>query len=232
MTSKKQNLELSDQELVLKLKEDVKYLGVVYENYKSKSILFLKRYSKNLKHIELSDVFSESCYELYKNFALKNKPLSEETSLQTYLNAICLNQLRKTLIKELDENGSIKNKNKSNPNNVLSNEKNEIQDRLSNINYSINNFKVEWLKEEFDHDFDRKFQDDNQKKLIKNAFVKLKENGGHCAELLVLFWWRKRSMKELTVFFGYKNERVTIQQKAKCQKRLSKLIEKNKQNGI
>ena len=65
-----------------------------------------------------------------------------------------------------------------------------------------------------------------QKIAIKKALFKMKADGGHCAELLVLFWWRKRSMKELTEIYGYKNELTAKNQKARCQKRLKFLMQK------
>ena len=92
MALSKNDSKLSDQEIVLKLKEDISFLGIVYEKCKSSSIAFLRNKGQKLKHIELEDIFSESCYELYLNFVIKNKPLFEETSLQTYLNKFYLNR--------------------------------------------------------------------------------------------------------------------------------------------
>jgi hypothetical protein len=51
----------------------------------------------------------------------------------------------------------------------------------------------------------------------------MKAAGGHCYELLTLFWYHKKSMNELTTEFGYTNEVNTRNQKAKCQKRLEKI---------
>ncbi len=227
MALSKNDSKLSDQEIVLKLKEDIKFLGIVYEKCKSSSIAFLRKNGQKLKHIELEDIFSQSCYELYINFVVKNKTLEEEASLQTYLNKICLNQLRKASSKELDNNGMIKvvKKTLDEDGKVLQNEKNEQDDRNFIRNSNSKEINNEWLPD--NENYDKEIPNDSQKNAIKKAFLKMKETGGHCAELLVLFWWRKRSMKELTNRFGYKNERVTIQQKAKCQKRLKKLMQKN-----
>jgi len=224
MADKNNLSNLSDQELVAKIKEDSEYLKEVYRRCKSASILFLRKYSKGLRHIELEDVFSESCYELYRNFAIKDKPL--ESSLQTYLNKICRNQLLNVQNKELDINGNIKIKKKplNEEDKKKYNETVEEDDRkvARNSNYKITN--PDWLPDNTVKDEDN--SNVLQKNAIKSALRKMKADGGHCAEFLVLFWWRKRSMKELTEKFGYKNERTTIQQKARCQKRIKILMQK------
>ncbi len=218
--------ELNDQELVVKIKEDSYYLKEVDRRCKSASILYLRKYSRGLRHLELDDIFSESCYQLYLNFAIKNKPLDSDTSLQTYLNKICFNQLISAQSKELDSNGNVKIKKKplNDDDKKKYNEKVEEDDRKVAINSNYKITKSEWLPD------NRIEVEENtniaQKNAIKAALQKIKADGGHCAEFLVLFWWKKRSMKELTEKFGYKNERTTIQRKAKCQKRLKILMQK------
>ena len=226
MADKNNLLKLSDQELIIKIKEDIRYLGVVHEKCKSASILFLRKYSKGLRHIEMEDVFSESCIKLYENIIYKNLELINNSSLQTYLNRICLNQLRSFDDKELDINGNIKTKKKllNDEDKKNYNETIEEDDRKvsRNSNYNITN--PDWLPDNtVNDDGNTNF---SQKNAIKAALRKMKADGGHCAELLVLFWWRKRSMKELMEIYGYKNERTTIQQKARCQKRIKILMQK------
>ena len=217
-------LEFSDQELRNKIIEDSKYLGIVYEKYKVSSISFLKTKSSGLRHLELDDIFSESCMELYKNFAFKDKPL--ESSLQTYLNSICLNQLRSVQNKELDSDGNIKVKKKplSDEDKKNYNEKIEKDEILASRNSNNKPVNPDWLPDAAPEDED--FTNVIKKNAIKAALRKMKADGGHCAELLVLFWWRKRSMRELMEIYGYKNERTTIQQKARCQKRIKILMQK------
>jgi RNA polymerase sigma factor (sigma-70 family) len=224
MADKNNLSNLSDQELVVKIKEDSEYLKEVYRRCKSASILFLRKYSKGLRHIELEDVFSESCYELYRNFAIKDKPL--ESSLQTYLNKICRNQLLNVQNKELDINGNIKTKKKPviDDDKKSYNETVEEEERKIAINSNYIRTNPDWLPDNSVQDEDS--TNVSQKNAIKAALRKMKADGGHCAEFLVLFWWRKRSMKELTEKFGYKNERTTIQQKARCQKRIKILMQK------
>lgn len=217
-------LELSDQELRNKIIEDSKYLGIVYEKYKVSSISFLRTKSSGLRHVELEDVFSESCYQLYRNFAIKNKPL--DSSLQTYLNGICLNQLRSINSKELDINGNVKIRKKhlSDDDKKKYNDTVEEEDRkvARNSNYHVTN--SEWLPDNSIEGNEN--ANVSQKNAIKAALRKMKADGGHCAELLVLFWWRKRSMRELMEIYGYKNELTTKSNKAKCQKRLKIIMQK------
>jgi RNA polymerase sigma factor (sigma-70 family) len=224
MADKNNFSNLTDQELVVKIKEDPEYLKEVYRRCKSASILFLRKYSKGLRHIELDDVFSESCYELYRNFAIKDKPL--ESSLQTYLNTICRNQLLNEQNKELDINGNIKTKKKplNEEDKKKYNETVEEDDRKVARNSNYNKTNSEWLP-----DNSVEVEENANvypKNAIKSALQKMKADGGHCAELLVLFWWRKRSMKELTEIYGYKNELTTKSNKAKCQKRLKIIMQK------
>jgi hypothetical protein len=58
---------------------------------------------------------------------------------------------------------------------------------------------------------------------IESALEKMKAAGGHCYEMLTLFWYHQKSMKDLTSIFGYTNEVNTRNQKSRCQERLRKL---------
>lgn len=224
MADKFNLLKLSDQELIEKMRQDSRYLGVVHEKYKSACMIFLNGYSKKLKHITTEDVFSESCFQLYKNIIHKNLELTNNSSLQTYLNSICLNQLRNALGKELNKDGTIKSTKKTSGDGSekKDNENAEIKDRMTIRDSNNKTTNPDWLPDDISNDKD--YSDASQKSAIKKALFKMKADGGHCAELLVLFWWRKRSMKELTEIFGYTNEVNTRNQKARCQKRLKTIM--------
>lgn len=226
MAHKIKSLELSDQELIIKIKEDTRYLSVVHKEYKSTCISFLRTKSIGLRHIELDDIFSESCIKLYENIIHKNLELINNSSLQTYLNSICLNQLRSVENKELDINGNIKTKKKplDEEDKKNYNEKIEKDEILSLRNSNDRPINPDWLPNVISED--QEYANEIQKNAVKTALRKMKHDGGHCAELLVLFWWRKRSMKELTEIYGYKNEHTTKNQKARCQKRLKIIMQK------
>ena len=48
----------------------------------------------------------------------------------------------------------------------------------------------------------------------------IKNSGGKCYDLLTQFWYKRKSMRELTEIFEYTNEGNTKNQKSKCQERL------------
>jgi DNA-directed RNA polymerase specialized sigma24 family protein len=226
MADKINSLKLSDQELIIKIREDSRYLSVVREKYMFSCLKLLSKYSKKLKHITSEDVFSESCFQLYKNIKQKNLELTNNSSLKTYLNSICLRQLLKELNGELENKGFNSQNRKIiiNEDIFSANELIELEDRLKILSSNYKTTNPDWLPDAISED-----EDDfniTQKNAIKAALRKMKADGGHCAELLVLFWWRKRSMKELMEIYGYKNERTTIQQKARCQKRIKIIMQK------
>lgn len=55
---------------------------------------------------------------------------------------------------------------------------------------------------------------------IQKAFNIMKEKGGNCAEILMMFWYQKASMQDIATKFSYSNPANAKNQKAKCQKRL------------
>jgi hypothetical protein len=78
------------------------------------------------------------------------------------------------------------------------------------------------------------FEDSKEPKYIaiEKALNKMKDAGGHCYELLTLFWYHKKSMNDLTAEFGYTNEVNTRNQKSKCQKRLEKIAFNELKNQV
>ena len=184
--------------------------------------IILKKKFKNLK-FKFKNI---KIQKLYENIIHKNLQLINNSSLQTYLNSICLNQLRSVENKELDINGNIKTKKKplDDEDKKNYNEKIEKDEILSLRNSNDGPINPDWLPNVISED--QEYANEIQKNAVKTALRKMKHDGGHCAELLVLFWWRKRSMKELTEIYGYKNELTTKNQKARCQKRLKIIMQK------
>jgi hypothetical protein len=114
-------------------------------------------------------------------------------SIQTYLNSVCRFQLL-TKLKQI------------NTLNIVDGDGNSKHDSS--------------ITDQLDEIIDEK---ESQFTAIENALLKMKDAGGHCYELLTLFWYHKKSMNELTTVFGYTNEVNTRVQKSKCQKRLEKM---------
>lgn len=190
---------LTDLELIQLIQENQDYLGVVYKRCKSYCIQFMRKMTNGSKSdYELDDVFHDSILVLYEKIVSGNFELT--ASLQTYLNSVCRFQLLNKLGK--DEKYSYYDEpiGKDDEDNLIS-YNSTITDTLDEIE-------------------DPK---DSQFAAIESALEIMKEAGGHCYELLTLFWYHKKSMNELTAIFGYNNSDTTKNQKGRCQKRLEKM---------
>lgn len=55
---------------------------------------------------------------------------------------------------------------------------------------------------------------------IRKALKVIRDTGGNCAEMLIMFWYHKATMKDIAEKFGYTNPSNAKNQKARCQKRL------------
>ena len=157
-----------------------------------------KMTSRKISDYELEDVFQDANIILYEKIVKGDFVLT--ASFQTYLNSVCRFQLLNTLEKSkltTDYEDNSDDDDDENPNGYHS----SITDSLDDVDHS----------------------NEPQFLAIETALVKMKDAGGHCYELLTLFWYHKKSMNELTTEFGYTNEVNTRNQKAKCQKRLEKI---------
>jgi RNA polymerase sigma factor (sigma-70 family) len=187
----------SDQELLKKIKENSDNLGYVYKNCKSNSIRFMKKMTSKMNEYELEDVFQDAILVLYEKITKGNFELT--CSFQTYLNSVCRIQLLNTF-----------NKSEITVDFIENNEDDDDNSELSYLNITDSLDVIDNTNEPY-------FQ------AIEKALLKIKEAGGHCYELLTLFWYHKKSMNELAETFGYSNADNTKNQKARCQKRLEKL---------
>lgn len=191
---------LTDQELVILIQQNQDYLGEIYKRCKQYCIQFMRKMTNGSKSdYELDDVFHDSILVLYEKIIKGDFELT--ASLQTYLNSVCRFQLlnkmgKEKLTSDYDEHIG-KDDDDDNPLSYKSN----ITDTLD---------EIEDPKE-------------SQFTAIERALIMMKEAGGHCYELLTLFWYHKKSMNELSQYFGYSNSDNAKNQKARCQKRLEKM---------
>lgn len=191
---------LTDKELVVLIQQNQDYLGEVYKRCKHYSILFMRKMTNGTKSdYELDDIFHDAILVLYEKIIGANFELT--ASFQTYLNSVCRNILWNNfrsgkINSDFDENLELE-MDEGNPMSY----KSTITDFLDDIEDSK----------------------ESQFTAIERALVVMKEAGGHCYELLSLFWYHKKSMNELTTIFGYSNSDTTKNQKARCQKRLEKM---------
>lgn len=191
--------DLNDKELVARIQQNPDCLGVVYKQCKNYCMKFMRNMTSNkMTSYELEDVFHDAVIVLYENIIKGDFVLT--ASLQTYLNSVCRFQLLTKLGKDK----------------IMSDfqENSETEDDKSPMAYkSIITDSLEEIGDSKETHFNA----------IESALLKMKAAGGHCYELLTLFWYHKKSMNELTSVFGYSNADNTKNQKAKCQKRLEKM---------
>ena len=191
---------LTDSELVELIQENQDYLGEVYKRCKSYCIQFMRKMTNGSKSdYELDDVFHDAILVLYEKIVAGNFELT--ASLQTYLNSVCRFQLLNKLGKEKGYSDYDEHIGKDDDEDNPMSYKSTITDTLD---------EIEDPKE-------------SQFTAIERALIVMKEAGGHCYELLTLFWYHKKSMTELTQHFGYSNSDNTKNQKGRCQKRLEKM---------
>lgn len=189
---------LTDQELVILIQQNQDYLGEVYKRCKQYSIQFMRKMTNGSKSdYELDDVFHDSILVLYEKIIKGDFELT--ASLQTYLNSVCRFQLLTKLGKEklssdYEDNAETDDENPMSYKSTITDTLDEIEDPK-----------------------------ESQFTAIESALILMKEAGGHCYELLTLFWYHKKSMNELTQHFGYSNSDNTKNQKGRCQKRLEKM---------
>mgnify|MGYP003408512773 FL=1 len=199
MAEKINYVSLNDQELLIKIKQNSDYLGIVYKQCKANCLGFMRKMtSGKISDYELEDVFQDANIILYEKIVKGDFVLT--ASFQTYLNSVCrfqlLNSIEKSkLTTDYQDNSDVDDD--ENPNGYHS----SITDSLDAVDHS----------------------NEPQFLAIETALEKMKVAGGHCYELLTLFWYHKKSMNELTTEFGYNNSDTTKNQKARCQKRMEKM---------
>ncbi|EIJ38790.1 RNA polymerase sigma factor, sigma-70 family [Galbibacter orientalis DSM 19592] len=189
--------QISDQELIELIKDDSDYLGVIYKRCYDYCIMFMHKVkgSNNSFDTDLDEVFNDAVMVLYEKILEGNFKLT--ASIQTYLSSVCRFQLLNRF-----------KKNKQN---------------ISLEDFDNNGEHLQFDGAVTDTLVDVEAENEEQFKAMENALTEMKNAGGKCYELLTLFWYHKKSMKELSEIFGYTNPANAKNQKAKCQKRLEKL---------
>ena len=188
--------ELNDQELLIRIKDNSDYLGIVYKRCKTNCISFMRKMtSGKISDYELEDVFHDANIILHEKILKGDFVLT--ASFQTYLNSVCRFQLLNTIEKSkltTDYQENSEDDDDENPNSSNS----SITDSLDAIDHSNEPLFL----------------------AIERSLDLMKTAGGKCYELLTQFWYKKRTMKELTEIFEYSDANNTKHQKARCQERL------------
>ena len=58
---------------------------------------------------------------------------------------------------------------------------------------------------------------------LEKALEKMKAAGGHCYEMLTLFWYHQKSHIEIAQIMNYSNDKTSKKQKSGCQEKLRKM---------
>ena len=199
MADKNNFTTLNDQELLVKIKENSDYLGIVYKRCKANCLGFMRKMtSGKISDYELEDVFQDANIILYEKIVKGDFVLT--ATFQTYLNSVCRFQLLNTIEKSkltTDYQDNSDDDDDENPNGYHS----SITDSLDAVDHS----------------------NEPQFLAIETALEKMKAAGGHCYELLTLFWYHKKSHDEIAKIMNYSNDKTSKKQKSGCQEKLRKL---------
>jgi RNA polymerase sigma factor (sigma-70 family) len=199
--------ELSDQELLIRIKDNNDYLGIVYKRCKPNCINFMRKMTNGkISDYELEDVCQDAYVVLNENILKGDFMLT--ASFQTYLNSVCRFQLLNTIKKSRLNADYFENSEDDDDENPMG--------YISTITDTL---------DEIDHSNEPLFL------AIERALGIMKSAGGKCYELLTQFWYKRRSMKELTEIFDYSDANNTKHQKARCQERL-RVMSYNELKGI
>ena len=191
---------LTDSELVQLIQQNQDYLGEVYKRCKQYSISFMRKMTNGAKNdYELDDVFHDSILVLYEKIIKGNFELT--ASLQVYLNSVCRFQLLNKLGKD---------KKYSEYNEPIGKDGDEDNSMSYNASITDTLDEIEDPKE-------------SQFTAIESALEIIKAAGGHCYELLTLYWYHKKSHVEIAQIMNYSNDKTSKKQKSGCQEKLRKM---------
>lgn len=165
----------------------------LYNKHKDYCIRFMK--SKFEDDEEIKDIFQDAIIVFIENVRNKNLKL-KKTSIQTYLNSVCFNQLK------------IRFNAKNKP--ILSGGDEEI----------YNNYKsdiTDWLSE-MDSEKNERLA------IIQEELEVLKLSGPQCYELLKNYYFKKKTMEQIAKTMNYTNAETAKSQNYKCKERLKKMV--------
>lgn len=188
-------LQLTDIELVEKIKDNADALGIVFKKCKSSSMSFMRKMTgANTSDFELEDVFQDAIIIFYEKILKGNFVLT--AAIQTYINSVCRYQLL--------------NKIKVNKLTTVF-EDQDLDDEGKHMSYDVN------ITDTLDE-----IEDQKEAKFIalEKALEMMKAGGGKCYDLLIQFWYHKKSSKELAEIFDYSNDKTAKKQKSQCQDKL------------
>lgn len=187
-----------DSIMLSRLKADPDQLSNIYLKHKEYCLNFMRRMISFSENDELEDIYQDAVIVLYEKVLSGDFELT--SSIQTYLNAICRNQLlrRNTLSQRQ----------------IVYNEylKDDSEDESYRYNQTVN----DWLNDESDVNSERL-------SAILKSLETIKDAKGHCYEILTWFYYHNKTMHQIASQFGFSNADSAKSQKAKCQDKLKKM---------
>ena len=200
------NSELSDNELLERIRLDSSLIDIVYKRCKSNCMRFMRyKWSSTYSEEDLEDIFQDAFIVLVERINGGGFNLTNGASFQAYLNKVCRNQL----LRRYRDSGTFIEFND------VQNNESDNQDEY--VNSPQNDTFLSSIT-----DYLTEIEGENEPLFlaIESAFVELRNKGGHCHEMLIMFWYQNCSIRELTEHFGYTTEVNTRNQKSRCQERL------------
>lgn len=191
--------QIPDHELIELIRTDHDYMSVVYKRTRDNCLRYMYKMNagSNVKQEDLHEIYQNAVTILYEKIIYEDFQLTNNASIQTYLTSVCRYQL-------LDQFKKV-------------NKRSTIEERESQLeDLQIDPSIEDGLREIM-------IQDEEQFRAIEMGLNKMKIAGGNCYEILVLFWYHSKSIREITERFGFANESTAKVQKYKCQKRLRRM---------
>jgi RNA polymerase sigma factor (sigma-70 family) len=200
------NSELSDNELLERIRLDSSLIDIVYRKCKSNSMRFMRyKWSSTYSEEDLEDIFQDAFIVLVERINGGEFNLTNGASFQAYLNSVCRNQL----LRRYRDSGTFIEFND------VQNNESDIHDEY--VNSPQNNT---FLSSITDYLTEIEGEKEPLFLALEKSFVELRNRGGHCHEMLIMFWYQNCSIKELTEHFSFTNDSNTKVRKSRCQEKL------------
>jgi len=206
--SKIVSLNVSDDEIIDGIKShDDKAATALYNQHKGYCLRFMN--TKYWDHDTNQDIYQDGIIQFIENIRLKNLIL-QNTSIQSYLNSFCFNQIKIRLKKERINNNT--------------NNTDEFDYKFVKSKTTI------FLEENFDDKIIKNLEIqetevlDERVKITLEELEAFKKTGIECYKLLILVFFENKKINELAKIMNYKTERSAITQSYKCRKKLKDRI--------
>ena len=188
-------MQISDEGIIEGVRNyDDAAVTSLYKKHKDYCFRFM--FSKYDDEQTIQDIYQDAVIVFIENVRRKDFKLTNNSSIQNYLNSICYNQIKVRFNK----------KNKP----VLVG---DDFDNHNNYNENIN----DWFNDVNDIKSERM-------KVIQEELMLMKEKGQQCFELLKQFFFENRTMDKIAELMSYTNAHNAKAQKWKCQERLKKHV--------